>query len=118
MWHACDTWPTTPPVASLFSLAGGGSSVGRALGLQPGGRGFESHPLHCRLRINSCVLWRVAACVVPSSPPLSVRRLRWTRSWEVGLAGGEGKWQRNETTAPQETTGGPRGSVILQANVD
>src|SRR3989449_6077636 len=26
----------------------GGSSAGRAPGLQPGGRGFESHPLHSR----------------------------------------------------------------------
>src|SRR6267142_5617561 len=31
---------------ALFSFSGGGSSVGRAPGLQPGGRGFESHPLH------------------------------------------------------------------------
>src|SRR2546421_8362296 len=32
-------------ISSIF-VAGGGSSVGRAPGLQPGGRGFESHPLH------------------------------------------------------------------------
>src|SRR6266550_4929582 len=62
-------WPTPLAVASLFSLPGGGSSVGRAPGLQPGGRGFESHPLHCRHRIKSCALWRVGACVVPSPPP-------------------------------------------------
>jgi hypothetical protein len=37
-------YPSTRPV-SMF-VAGGGSSVGRAPGLQPGGRGFESHPLH------------------------------------------------------------------------
>lgn len=32
--------------SGLFSRRGGGSSAGRAPGLQPGGRGFESHPLH------------------------------------------------------------------------
>src|SRR5439155_1653230 len=33
------------PVAILLTVRGG-SSAGRAPGLQPGGRGFESHPLH------------------------------------------------------------------------
>src|SRR5437763_9021126 len=37
---------TRSHVLALFSDPGGGSSVGRAPGLQPGGRGFESHPLH------------------------------------------------------------------------
>src|ERR1700752_2958956 len=34
------------PTRYLTVLSWGGSSAGRAPGLQPGGRGFESHPLH------------------------------------------------------------------------
>ena len=33
-------------VNRYISFTRGGSSVGRAPGLQPGGRGFDSHPLH------------------------------------------------------------------------
>src|SRR3989441_13275697 len=35
----------------------GGSSAGRAPGLQPGGRGFESHPLHSRFDSMSPADW-------------------------------------------------------------
>src|SRR5258705_2279934 len=63
MWHARDRCPTRPHLASLFSLPGGGSSVGRAPGLQPGGRGFESHPLHY-----SIVLIRRRLSVSPHNP--------------------------------------------------
>src|SRR5437867_13106685 len=38
------TYPSTTSIP-IFGVRGG-SSVGRAPGLQPGGRGFESHPLH------------------------------------------------------------------------
>src|SRR5258706_1142812 len=63
MWHARDRCPTRPHLAFLFSLRGGGSSVGRAPGLQPGGRGFESHPLHY-----SIVLIRRRLSVSPHNP--------------------------------------------------
>src|SRR2546427_3888536 len=58
------TYPSTTSIP-IFGVRGG-SSVGRAPGLQPGGRGFESHPLHSR---NSLARRRVAP-LHPRSPPV------------------------------------------------
>src|SRR5437667_5050146 len=56
----------------------GGSSAGRAPGLQPGGRGFESHPLHSRSDSMSPADW------LPFLTELAVRAdelaLRWFRA--------------------------------------
>src|SRR5438132_265217 len=67
-------------VAGLLSLwpIRGGSSVGRAPGLQPGGRGFESHPLHSRSDSMSPADWlRFLTELADHADELA---LRWFRS--------------------------------------
>src|SRR6266850_5242844 len=49
----------------LYFRCGGGSSVGRAPGLQPGGRGFESHPLHCSYKASLASESRVIPLLIP-----------------------------------------------------
>src|SRR5437879_11156675 len=56
----------------------GGSSAGRAPGLQPGGRGFESHPLHSRSDSMSPADWlRFLTELADRADELA---LRWFRS--------------------------------------
>src|SRR5881296_3261701 len=56
----------------------GGSSAGRAPGLQPGGRGFESHPLHSRSDFMSPADWlRFLTELADRADELA---LRWFRS--------------------------------------
>src|SRR5882672_10340827 len=72
MWHARDMWPTRVRVASLFSLPGAVAQLGEHLVCNQGVVG--SNPIRSTSGI---VLihapWRLAACVVPSSPPPCLR---------------------------------------------
>ena len=66
-------------------LVRGGSSVGRAPGLQPGGRGFESHPLHVVLHTKG------------NMPDISAGEAWILNSLdetagEMGISGAHGKW--------------------------
>ena len=59
-WKSCVGQPPTegsnPSLSAIFILGWGSSSVGRALGSQSGGRGFDSHLLHQYLSVNEVVL--------------------------------------------------------------
>ena len=56
-WKSCVGQPPTegsnPSLSAIFILGWGSSSVGRALGSQSGGRGFDSHLLH-QFRLTDC----------------------------------------------------------------
>ena len=71
-WKSCVGYPPTegsnPSLSAIFILGWGSSSVGRALGSQSGGRGFDSHLLHQNfIGIQGRARWGDSGALYPQS---------------------------------------------------